>query len=70
MLDKGIQPTVSEYHILWEALNSYESRLEKFSSMSTDENKQLEYDEKLQDIEGIKNSIVIAAKNDFELELK
>ncbi len=70
MLDKGIHPTVSEYHILWDALISYESRLEKFSSMSTDEDKQLEYDEKLQDIEGAKNSLSIAAKNDFELEFK
>jgi hypothetical protein len=70
MLDKGIKPAVSEYHILWEALNSFEARLEKFSSMSTNEDQQLNYDEKLQDIEGLKNSIVIAAKNDFKLELK
>jgi len=70
MSGSGIHPNVSEYHILWEALTNYESRLEKFSEMSTDEEKQLEYDEKLQDIEGIKTSLAIAAKNEFELELK
>ncbi|VAW77224.1 hypothetical protein MNBD_GAMMA12-610 [hydrothermal vent metagenome] len=70
MSGRGINPSVSEYYILWEALISYESRLEKFSEMSTDEDKQLEYDEKLQDIEGIKKSLEIAAKNEFELELK
>jgi len=70
MSGNGINPNVSEYHILWEALINYESRLAKYSEMSTDEDKLLEYDEKLQDIEGIKKSLAIAAKNDFELELK
>ena len=53
MSAKGIQPIVSEYHILWEALKYYEERLKKLSSMCTDEDQQLEYDEKLQDIESI-----------------
>jgi len=70
MLANGITPIVSEYNLLWEALKSYEERLEKLSSMSTDEDQQLKYDEKLQDIEGIMNSIKIAAKNDYQLSLE
>lgn len=70
MLDKGIKPIVSEYHILWEALKNYEEKLDKMSSMTTDEDQELIYDEKLQDIEGILNSLQISAKNDFGLELK
>ena len=66
---KGVQPIVSEYHILWEALKHYEERLEKLSSMSTDEDQRLKYDEKLQDIEGILKSIKIAAMRDYELKL-
>lgn len=66
---KGIHPIISEYHILWEALKHYEERLEKLSSMSTDEDQQLKYDEKLQDLDGLLRSIKIAAKNDYELRL-
>jgi len=66
---KGIQPLVSEYHVLWEALKQYEEKLEKLSSMSTDEDQQLKYDEKLQDIDGLLKSIKIAAMNDYELKL-
>ena len=70
MSANGIRPIVSEYNLLWEALKHYEQRLEKLSSMSTDEDQQLKYDEKIQDIEGILNSIKIAAKNDYQLELE
>ncbi|WP_308365718.1 MULTISPECIES: hypothetical protein [unclassified Microbulbifer] len=70
MPSKGFRPIVSEYHILWEALKHYENRLEKLSSMETDEDKQLSYDEKLQDLEGVLNSIKIAAKEDFQLDLE
>lgn len=66
---KGIQPIVSEYHILREALKHYEERLQKLSSMSTDEDQQLKYDEKLQDIEGLLKSVKIAAMNDYQLKL-
>ncbi len=41
MSRKGFSPIVSEYHIWWEALRSYEERLEKMSSMTTDEDQQL-----------------------------
>ena len=70
MSGNGLHSTVSEYHILWEALINCESRLGKYSSMSTDDDKQLVYNEKLQDIEGIKNSLAIAEQRDFYLELK
>ena len=60
---------VSEYRILNEALKFYEERLEKLSAMSTDEDKELEYDEKLQDIEGLINALKISAKNDYDIVL-
>jgi hypothetical protein len=70
MSAKGIIPIVSEYHILWEALKHYEERLEKLSSMTTDEDQQLKYDEKLQDLEGLLRSVKIGAQSDYNLELK
>jgi hypothetical protein len=69
MSANGIKPIVSEYHILWEALKHYEDRLEKLSSMTTDEDQQLKYDEKIQDIEGVLASLKIAAKADYSLDL-
>ena len=66
---KGMKLIVSEYHILHEALKCYEERLDKLSSMTTDEDQEAMYDEKLQDIEGIKKALKIAAKNDFGLDL-
>ncbi len=66
---KGIRPIVSEYHLLWEALQHYEERPEKISSMSTDEDQQLKYDEKLQDLEGILKSIKPAAMTYYGLHL-
>jgi hypothetical protein len=69
MPNKGIRPIVSEYHILWEALKSYEEKLEKMSELETDEDQELIYDEKLQDIEGVLNSVKISAKDDYGLEL-
>ncbi|MCW8126458.1 hypothetical protein [Microbulbifer halophilus] len=70
MPSKGFHPIVSEYHILWEALKHYEDRLEKLSSMETDEDKQLTYDEKLQDLEGVLNSLKVAAKEDYGMDLE
>jgi len=70
MSAKGIKPIVSEYHIIWEALKHFEERLDKLSSMSTDEDQQLKYDEKLQDLDGILKSIKIAAQNDYDLNLR
>lgn len=70
MSGKGINPIVSEYNILWEALKHYEERLEKLSTMTTDEDQQLRYDEKLQDLEGLLASIKHAALSDYQLELK
>lgn len=70
MSGKGLQLIVSEYNILWEALTHYEERLEKMSSMTTDEDQQLKYDEKLQDIESVKISLKTAAMKDFDLKLE
>ncbi|TMO47935.1 hypothetical protein CWC24_05930 [Pseudoalteromonas ruthenica] len=58
-----------QYHIIHEALKCYEERLDKLSSMTTDEDQEVIYDEKLQDIEGMIKALKIAAKNDFDLEL-
>ena len=69
MSDRGIRPIVSEYNLLWEALTHYAERLEKLAAMSTDEDQQLRYDEKLQDMEGLRRSIKLAAERDFELKL-
>lgn len=66
----GIRPLVSEYRLLWEALKHYEERLAKLSSMATDEDQQLKYDEKLQDLEGVLSSLRVAAKNDYQLDLQ
>ncbi|MEX0730592.1 MAG: hypothetical protein WED00_09255 [Aquisalimonadaceae bacterium] len=70
MSAKGIHPSVSEYRLLWEALKHYEERLEKLSSMETDEDRQLAYDEKLQDLEGVLKSLKVAAKEDYQLDLE
>jgi len=70
MSARGIHPVVSEYRLLWEALKQHEERLSRLSSMSSaDEDQQLKYDEKLQDLEGLLSSIKIAAKNDYDLDL-
>lgn len=70
MSASGFRPIVSEYRMLWEALKHYEERLTRLSSMSTDEDQQLTYDEKLQDLQGIRTSLKIAAKNDYQLDLE
>ncbi|OZG70383.1 hypothetical protein BTA51_26450 [Hahella sp. CCB-MM4] len=70
MSNKGIHPIVSEYNLLWEALKYYEQRLEQLSFAETDEDQQLTYDEKLQDIEGILASLKLAAKEDYDLDLE
>lgn len=70
MSAKGIHLIVSEYNLLWEALRHYEGRLEQLSAMETDEDKQLAYDEKLQDLEGLLNSIKASAQEDYQLNLE
>lgn len=69
MPNNGIKLIVSEYNILWEALSHYEKHLEQKSAAADNEDEELVFDEKLQDIEGIKNSIALAAKNDYSLDL-
>ncbi|MCF6257099.1 MAG: hypothetical protein L3K25_12510 [Gammaproteobacteria bacterium] len=70
MSAKGLNLIISEYHIINEALKHYEKHLEKLSSMTTDEDQELIYDEKLQDIEGLLNSIKMSAKNHYGLDLE
>jgi hypothetical protein len=70
MATSGIKPTVSEYHILWEALTHYEMRLEKQSSMTTEEDQQLKYDEKSQNIDGLLTALKLAAQADYSLNLE
>lgn len=70
MRASSIKLIVSEYHVLWEALQHYEAHLEGLSSACQDEDKQLVYDEKLQDIEGMKRAIASSAMADYQLELK
>lgn len=70
MSGNGLQFIISEYNLLWEALKHYEERLEKLSAMETDEDNQVYYDEKLQDLEGMMNSIKSAAKADYQLDLE
>jgi hypothetical protein len=68
-LVEGVQPVAGGYHALWEALRHYKERLEKMAAMTTDEDQQLKYDEKVQDMDGLLASIKLAAKNDHQLEL-
>jgi hypothetical protein len=66
---KGMKLIISEYKILNEALEFYKKCLEKRSSIPNDEDKELECDEKLQDLEGLMNALKIAAKNDYDMAL-
>ena len=66
---KGMKFIVSEYHIIHEALKHYEERLDKLSSMTTDEDQEVMYDEKLQDIEGVLKALKVCAKNESDLDL-
>lgn len=70
MRASSIKLIVSEYRVLWEALLHYEAHLEGLSAACEDEDKQLVYDEKLQDIEGMKRAIASSAMADYQLELK
>jgi len=69
MQDKDLNLIVSEYNILWEALKHYRERLDKMSSMTTNEDQEISYDEKIQDIDGLLESIRISAKNKYDLDL-
>jgi hypothetical protein len=51
------------------SLQLYTEKLEKLSSMSTDDDQRLRYDEKLRDVDGILRSIQLAARRDFVLDL-
>jgi len=70
MAAKGLNLIISEYRIINEALKYYEKHLEKLSSMTSDEDQELVYDEKRQDIEGLLKAIKTLAKNHYGLELE
>jgi len=61
---------VSEYNVLWEALAQYEKYLENMSLSASDENEELKYDEKLQDLLNTRKTIQQKALNEYSLELK
>lgn len=60
---------VSEYHLVWEALGHYEKYLENMSLSAANEDEELKYDDKLQDLQNAKKSIKYAALESYGLEL-
>ncbi|MDH5179814.1 MAG: hypothetical protein OEZ39_04450 [Gammaproteobacteria bacterium] len=61
---------VSEYHLIWEALNHYEKYLENMSLSVSSEDEALKYDEKLQDLMNTKKTIQYGALNSYGLKLE
>lgn len=69
MSDRGIRPLVAEYRLLLRAIEHYESHLETLSELEDDEDQQVEIDQDLQVMEGIKRSLILGAKSDFGIEI-
>lgn len=61
---------IKEYNIIWEALTHYEKYLEQMSLSAPNEDEELIFDEKLQDIECTKKTIQYGALNAYGVELK
>lgn len=61
---------IKEYNVIWEALAHYEKYLEQMSLSASNEDEELSYDEKLQDIEGARKTIQYGALNSYGVELK
>lgn len=61
---------VSEYNLLWEALKHYRQHLEHVSASSSDEDDQLLVDENLVKLDGMFKDVQMAAKLDWDLDLK
>jgi hypothetical protein len=61
---------VSEYNLLWEALTFYQQHLEQISKQPSDEDEQLFADERLVKLGGMFKDLQVAAKQDWDLELK
>lgn len=70
MQNGKLQFIIKEYRLLWQSLLHYEAHLEKMSSTCDDDDQRVDYEEDLQNIEGMKRSIALAAKADFDLDLK
>lgn len=61
---------IGEYRVLWEALTRHQAELERESEATEDEDAQLLVDDKLQKIEDMLRSIAIAAKADWDIDLR
>ena len=61
---------IKEYNIIWEALAHYEKYLEQMSLSASTEDEELIFDEKLQDIEGVRKTIQYDALTSYGMELK
>jgi len=61
---------VNEYNLIWEALMHYEKYLENMSLSAGNDDEELKYDEKLQDLINTKKTIQYGALNSYGLELK
>lgn len=61
---------ISEYNTIWEALKQYEKYLENMSLSACNEDEELKYDEKLQDVMNTRKSVQYSALNQYGLELK
>jgi len=70
MQNGKLQFIIKEYRLLWQSLLHYEVHLEKMSSTCDDDDQRVDYEEDLQNIEGMKRAIAHAAKADFDIELK
>lgn len=60
---------VSEYNIVWDALNHYEKFLENMSLSAESEEEELKFDDQLQDLLSTKKTIQYGALNEYGLNL-
>jgi hypothetical protein len=69
MASAKLQFIIKEYRLLWQSLRHYEAHLEKLSATCEDEDQRVDYEEDLQNIEGMKRAIAQAAKAEYDIEL-
>lgn len=65
----AVKLLIGEYRVLWEALTRHQAELERESEATEDEDARLLVDDKLQKIEDMLDSIEIAAKADWDIDL-
>ncbi len=61
---------VGEYNVLWEALKHYEQHLLRAAANATDEDAQLDADDRLLKLDSIRIVMQVAAKEDWDLDLR